>query len=850
MQLRWRSDRLPAVLEGLCRDARYALRLLERQPGFTAVCVLTLSLALGATFAVFALIHRIVLEPIDVPASAHLMTVQRGIASRGDRSRSTSLTWDQAAPILNMSSLERAAISSTALDRSSRRLAVAIDSRSVGHVDGRFVSAGYFRVLGLTPTVGRDFAVADDRLGSPPVAILSHRFWVAHFGGDAGVVGRTIQINQSHAVVIGVAPRGFTGTELGVEVPAVYLPLRSGSILGTDTGAHTDGRGRFFYGRFATAARSPISPVANLTVLARVTPGANAWAHAELAAVLGSGEWGLVPLRETMLPFGSRSDLRWFLGLLGGAVALTFLIGCANVCGLLLARSERRLPELAVRAALGARPARLLREVAVEAGILAAAGGAGALFVAAGVYQLLSPFVLPGGIAISSLRDGIDGWILAFGMLSTCLAAIACGSAPALRAARTPLVLHVRTQAGGSARLGSLRLIVAVQVTIGVLLVFGATLFVRTVANALAIDLGFDARGLMSASLSVPPTIQGGAFEATEALVAVARGIPGVSAATAGPLPIVRASDGSASAVVVDGAERRLSTPAEVVYTASDYFTTLRQPLVAGRDFADSDRPGARPVAIVNEAAARQFWPGLDGLGRELAFPVRRAPVADGLTFSVVGIVRDAKLRSLDETGRPVIYLARAQHPHYLSGRMSGAGASDLILRASRDAAGLAPALERAAARAGLSLQGLTTLEQRIDEILNPQRLGRALLLLLGSIALALTAIGVYGLASCLAVRQTREIGIRMALGAGSHRIGGALLRGTMLPVGLGILAGTAIAWAAGSLTNRFLYGLHGSDPATIGIAIALLLAIVGLAVLPPTRRALRIDPVATLRGE
>jgi hypothetical protein len=350
--------------------------------------------------------------------------------------------------------------------------------------------------------------------------------------------------------------------------------------------------------------------------------------------------------------------------------------------------------------------------------------------------------------------------------------------------------------------------------------------------------------------MSVTPTSGFHGYHATNQVIERVREMPGVSAVTAGPLPLVKGSDGSTNAVIVDGMPVELSTPAEVIYTASDYFTTLRQPLVRGRDFAASDRQGTRPVAIVNEAAARQLWPGGDPLEHQIGFPPRGAPVVGGIDFAVVGIVRDAKIRQLSETGRPVVYLARLQHESYLAGMIAGSGNSFLIVRATGDPAALASELARIGEDAGLPLQAMTTVEQGVNEILMPQRLGRALLMLLGTLALTLTAVGIYGFVSYLVARNTKEIGIRMALGARPRVIVRAVLAGIFAPVAAGAVAGSILAWFAGHFADRFMYGIQGADPATVVIAIAAILVSGMLAVLLPTRRALRINPIETLRGD
>ena len=847
-----RDQRGLVSLDGISRDVRVSWRGLIRAPAFTVTCVVTLALAIGANIAIFRLIDRVVLHPLDVPEASHLMAVQRTFESRGRQNRSVSMTWEEASRLRGLSSLQGAALSSASGDRAARPLAVSLDGgASTVAVEGRFVTANYFRVLGVMPAAGRDFGLADDTASAPLVAMLGYNFWRTRLGGDTGVIGRTIRINATRVVVVGVAPGGFTGTELGGIRPDLFLPLMSAPRVSAE-GTQTDGRGGFFTGGFRGGVRSPVSPVSQLTIVARLTPERVEHARAELATRAASYQRAspaLVPLVETMLPFDSRADLGQFLGLLAGAVGLTLLIGCANLAGLLLARTEERRSELAIRAALGAGRVRLVRQLAVEAGLLAATGGFAAFAVARWMEQGLSAFVLPGGIAVSSLRTGIDVRTVLFAMAATAAAAIVIGLTPAARTASRHLALDIKGKGGGSPRLGVTRLLVGVQVAVCVVLVFSGVLFVRTLSHALSTDLGFDRRGLLSAAVSTSESKLLGdpdPLAPVDALVERVRGIPGVSAVTAGPLPLVGAAHGSTSALRVDGVPVELRAPADIVFVAADYFTTLGQPMRRGRDFDAGDRTGARPVAIVNETAARQLWPEADPLEHHLGLQ-NGGPDQN---LAVVGIVGDVKLKTLRETERAIIYLPRRQHPYYLAGYMAGAGRTFLMARTAGHAGGVAEAIRRAAADAGLPTQSVTTLSQGIDEILMPQRLGRTLLVLLAAIGLTLTLVGIYGLVSCFVARNTKEIGVRLSLGAGTGEIVRALLERTFLPIAAGVVTGSAVAWYGGRYADRFMYGMPGSDPATIALAVVTIVVSGLAAALLPTRRALRINPIETLRAE
>jgi hypothetical protein len=282
----------------------------------------------------------------------------------------------------------------------------------------------------------------------------------------------------------------------------------------------------------------------------------------------------------------------------------------------------------------------------------------------------------------------------------------------------------------------------------------------------------------------------------------------------------------------------------DVVYAASDYFTTLGLPLVAGRDFGPSDQGDSHPVAIVNEAAARQFWSGAGALGHQIARAMGRPPRA----VSVIGIARDARLRNLRDATRPVIYLPRSQNETYLAGYLAGSGSGVLIVRARGNSAALGPSIVRLARNAGLSAQEVTTLQQRIREILMPQRLGRVLLILLGAMALSLTVVGIYGLLSCVVTRQTKEIGIRLALGAAGREVASSILRRIFVPVSGGLVVGAGLAWMGGRLANRFMYGITGTDVTTLAVVLVTIAGSSVLAAFVPMRRALKTNPIETLR--
>lgn len=828
-------------LDEIGRTLRASIRVARRRPIFVVSVVATLGIAIGANLAVFTVMDRVVLHPLDVPEPSGLVTAQRTYDVRGVRRQQTYMLWQDAQRLRAVASVD-VALSSAAGERGTMRMVVRLSPGDEYQVEGRFVTANYFRVLGVNPALGRDFSASDDLTMAAPSVIVSHAFWRTRLRGASDVPGRTLWINDVAATIVGVAPPSFVGTELEGERPDIYLPVMTASRLATNTGSTaltTDSSGNHLV--------SPVSPLDRFVLVGRLRHAGLVPARAELLPLLPGNGWDLLPLTATMLPLDARDDLRQFVTLLAFAVALTFLIGCSNLASLLLGRAEERREELAVRAALGASRARLVAELLVESGVMVLAGVGVGWLEAGWILGALSAYVLPGNVAVSALHTELDGRALLVAAISTLIAIVFVAAVPAVRTTQGALFQDLKQRT--SSRPAWNGLLVGTQVTACLVLVFGAALFSRSVSNALSIDVGFDPHGLVSAELTMagrPRPDQAGEMVdrigALDRLAETIRGLPGVSAATVGPLPLVRGGEVSRNAVGLDGVPVALPAPVDMVFASADYFTTLGQPVLRGRDFASADRAGSQPVAILNEAAARQFSPNRDAVGRELNLQRQH--------LLVIGVVRDVKLVTLRDSGKAIVYLPRSQNAAYLAGYMSGSGGAFLIVRMARSLQDLRASLAPTAATAGFSLQGLTSLRQKVDDILMPQRLGRLLLTLLGAIALVLTVVGVYGLVSCVVARATKEIGIRMALGARPRDVTVRLLASISWPVTLGLVAGVLIAILGGRLANRFMYGMTGVDLSTLAFAILAVVAGAAAAVIPPARAAIRIDPIVTLRQD
>ncbi len=830
------------VLGGEFRDA---IRHLAGTPALTTAAILIVALAIGATVTVFSLLDRVLWKPLDVVEPSRLVVAARN--GQGNLMR-TGFWWGDYERLraTSMRTLGGLAASSDSGDPGTNGIpSVFRPGAPIEHVRGSFITANYFRVLGLTSQIGRGFSPADDVGGAELVTILSHRVWRSRFGGGVGAVGQTIEVNGHIVRIIGVAPRSFTGTDITVTPPDLFFPLMAAERLVPAGGLQTDGRGNIFSPGSNDAAVSPIDPLTLLTIVGRLREGVEIeQAQAELEVVVGPNEtMTLVPLTAAAFSFQSGTGIRGFIALLAAAVSLTFLVGCANLANLLVVRVEKRRSELAVRMALGASRFRLARGLVVEAGVTALAGGAIGLLAMNWISRGLSFFELPGGIAISTLRDSIDARTVAFAVLVTAVFAFIISLAAVWRVASIDHLGNFNRIAGSSRR-GAVRPLVGIQIGISIVLVFGAILFIRSVSEGLATDLGFEPDELMVASVSPPAmTTRAAGFRAqaaVEGLLDSVIGTSGVSNATIGLVPVLSGSNSSVDRVRVDGRAVNLPVPLQTFYVGQNYFATLRQDLAQGRDFTSADQTGA-PVAIVNDAAARRLWPNQDPIGRSLSDSVLPSP------FTIIGVARDAKIGSLRNSGVPAVYMTGSV---FLGSRLFVGGNAFLIIRTRGGSASVFQSLDRLAADAGLSIGEVSTVDERIRALLMPQRLGRAMLIWLGIMGLMLTGAGIFGLVSNAVARSEKEIGVRRALGASRSDVVRTIMKKTLKPILAGIVFGTVVAWWAGGFADRFMYGIAGSDPATIVIAVATLSVLVSGVSLIPLRRAVRVSIVEVLRSE
>ncbi len=804
-------------------DLRFALRALRRSPGFFLAAVLCLGIGLGANAMVYAVLDGMLLRPLPFADPGRLVAVRRGNRATGDAQDATSRPdfLDLRARSRTVSALAAYGASTVSLDRPQGSEAVM----------GARVSAEFFAVLGARPLLGRGFRPAESAPGAAPVVVLSEPLWRDRYGSDPGVVGRAITLDGRPTTVVGVMPArvGLTGDR-----ERLWLPLEHRLDEAERGSNYLSVVGRLAPGASIELARQEFDRVGR--DLARAHPDVDA----ELAP-------RVVSLRDALVP----PELTAMFGAMFGAVGLVLLVACANVAGLLLARASGRARELAVRAALGAPRARVVRLVLLEGVLVAAAGWPlGALLARAGLAAMLRavPAVYPSWIAFA-----VDGRVLGYALLLALGAGAVVGLAPALRATRPALAPTLRDGGRGAAgAVGGGRLrraLVAGQLALTVVLLAGAGLLVKSVLALQGADPGFDPRGVLAVQVFAP----GDRYArpaARLALVARARerlaALPGVTAATSADYAPLT-GEGSTRTFVAEGQEVAPGREpwAHVRRVDDGHFALLRHPLVVGREFtpAEAADPNATAV-VVNETLARRVWPDArESVSRVLDRHLSFGRGAEARWLTVVGVARDAQIVGLDRGPELVVWRPRAvgveRNPTFL-------------LRAAGDPGALAPAV-RAALRdvdPTLAVREVRTLPAIVEESLwRPRLFGRAFGTFAAA-ALALALVGVYGVVAYTVAERARELGVRLALGAQPADVYRVVLGGSARVAALGLAAGAALALALTRVLAAGLPNVSPRDPGVLAGAIAALAAATLAAAWGPARRAARLDPVASLRAE
>jgi putative ABC transport system permease protein len=822
----------PVWLDQLLQDARYGFRALHRNPGFSAVAVATLAIAIGATSAIFTAVNGLLLRAASgVAAPDRLVEISRTEADFGLNPISYP----------NYLDIRRRV---TTLEGVYGYLPVVVPvnvtfepDMGAESIHGTVVTNNYFTLLGVTAAAGRLFGAGDsDRPGASQIVVLSHPFWMRRFNGDPAIIGREIRMNGQPFTVIGVAGEGFQGTT--VVAAEAWMPVGATPFTDSRYGSREIGwgllGGRLKTGVSAAQAAAEVDAVGR--GLARDFPVENRGAGLSVAAA-------------SPIPAGLRPLAAAFFTLLMGLVSILLLISCANVSGVLLARAAARRREIAVRLAIGAGRGRLVRQLLTEATLLFSIGAVAGLLLARVMTSLLLS-VLPAFEVPLNVSLPLDGTVVAFAAGVTLVAALLSGLAPALHASKADVVAALKDEAQGPAdRLRLRGAFVVVQVALSVVLVVTAGLLARALAQLGSVDRGFDPRGVESASLDLSGagyTNVTGPLFARELLDGV-RGLTGVESAT---LAVAMPGGSRSIPVAIPG---RQSRDGGTVFTVSGnfvgpgYFATMRIPLMAGRDFTDADDRGAQPVAIVSETAARQLWPGEDAIGKQIVWSPKagQAAASGGTaaipsTMLVVGIARDVMADDPDRARFVYLPLLQRWTPSVtvLARAISGQRIAGSIRALVSD---MEPAL---------TVLSSGTLEEKSGPAFMRLRLAAIVSGTVGFVSMVLAALGIYGVTAYGVTRRLREFGIRLALGAQRSDIVRLVLRQGIALVAVGSAIGLALTLVSSRVLKAVVFSVSAFDSMTFAGVGALFAGVGLLACYLPVRRATRGDALEALRYE
>jgi predicted permease len=811
-------------LAELRQDVAFTLRHLRRARGFAATATITLALGIGATAAVFSVLYAVVLQPLpfaDPGSVVHVLPTRRGDIDQIVSGAEFAAIRERRDAFAHVAAVGDGGFTLTGLGPPEL-------------VPGALVSADYFRVLGISPSIGRGFLAADDVEGAPPVAIVSHRLWARRFNADTSLVGRTIRLDDEPYTVIGVMPAAFDATGTGNDL---WSPRRlTTEQLGSNSGRYLRVVARLAPG--VTLARAGDAASAALRAVAERTPSA-------------SQSVGAVVRRHIDVVVGG---LRQRLLVLSGAVGFVLLIACVNVANLLLARGAVRARELAIRAALGAGRGRIVRQLLAETLVLGLGGAMAGVIVA---YGLVKALVALGPEDVPRLDQArVNGTVLALTLGVALVSSVVVGLVPAIRSASPALQSALRDGArGASTGAGRERLralLVAAEVALAMTLLIGSGLLIRTAWHLQHVDPGFNPSHVLTARLLLPKarySDPGHITRTYEQVRAAAAQIPGVQrAALVSVVPL--SGDILGTRITPEGKELTPDERIEVDirYASPDYFAAMGMPMLDGRDFVRTDDAGAVPVAILSASLARKLWPGERATGRRLDAMSEKRGSPNWMT--VVGVVADVHSSALNVDATPTLYMPFTQTPP----GMWNATARSLVLvaRTVSTPESAVRELQRAvmSVDASLPLVDVTTMESLLSKSVATSRFNTLLLTALGALALALASVGVYSVVAYFVSQRTREIGVRMALGATPRDIWQLVLSRGLRPIFWGALVGGALSLATVGLLREQLYGVQPQDPPTLLMVVATLFFVALIATFVPARRAMRVTPARALAAD
>jgi predicted permease len=813
------------MMETFWQDLHYSLRTLLKRPGFTLIVALTLAFSIGANTTIFTWIKAVLLQPLPgIERPEELVEIWG--ATRNNSALSTSY-------LDYLDFRDRNEVFSDLIAHQVLPLNLGRGARPE-RVWGAIVSGNYFEALGVKAAVGRTFLPEEDRTpNTHPIVVIGHGLWQRRFGGDPNVIGQTVTLNEHDFTVIGVAPKDFGSTFSGAALD-VWTPVMMKDYVARPHFSLTDRGSRW------------------LMVMGRLRPGATvAQAQANVGTIAGQLAQSYAQTNEQLgvevyslmrSPYVLKRTMRPALVMLMAVVALVLLIACANIANLLLARATSRRKEIAIRMALGASRKRLVRQLLTESLALAGLGGASGLLLAFWTARLLKTFLPPFGLA-TSFDTRPDARVLGFTLAVTVVTGLLFGLVPALQASRQDLVATLKDDIAavgrGKRRFALRHLLVIAQVALSVLALVGAGLFVRSLWLAQRADPGFNPDGVVLASFD--PFLNG--YDETRGrefyrrLVERAEALPGMqSVSLARRLPLTLSGIAFAN-ITIEGYTPGRDEDMRINYetVGPKYFQTMGIRLARGRDFNERDNERAPGVVIINETMARRYWPNRDAMGQRLKLGKN--------WLEIVGVAGEVKQRRLNEPPQPFLYLPLLQD--YRSNMI-------LVARTALELRAALPTVESVVATldSNMPIFDVKTLNEHIGISLFLPRMAATLLSLFGLLALSLAAIGLYGVMSYSVSQRTREIGIRISIGAQRHDVLKLIMGQGLILSLIGIVIGLVAALGVTRLIAHLLSGVSASDPVTFGLVALLLTGVALAACYLPALRATKVDPMIALRND
>jgi predicted permease len=833
----------------LLQDVRYGLRMLGKNPGFTFIAILTLALGIGANTAIFSLLNQVLLRRLPVRNPSELVVLKSPGPKHGH-------VWSDGddSEIFSYPLYKGLAKNASVFDGVIARYQFAAGIASHGQTDrgsGELVTGNYFEVLGVRPALGRVLSAADDDVqGAHPVLVLSHAYWTRHFGSDAGVLNQTILVNNTEMTIVGVAQAGFSGIQVG-QTPDIFVPM---TMKGQMTPIHNgldDWNDSFLA---VLARRKPGVSVERAQTGINVDyPGLLEQQAATLKLRKGGKDEKEFLGKKMVLAPGSQGrtvvqrDSGTTLKALFAMVALVLLIACTNVANLLLAKASARQREFAIRSALGATPGRMMRQLLVESFLCALGGGALGLILASWIMNILTQAVVSEA-GVHGITARLDGSVLGFAAAATVVSALLFGLIPAWRATRTGVSQMMKDQgsttSAGPGHVRFRKFLVAGQVAFTLLLLTGGALFSRSLWNLRKQDLGLSTENLITFSIS--PQLSGYNDVRTVALVDQLRerlgAVPGVLGVGSSQIPVLTGTDMGTN-ITVEGRQNMDTDDRHVDFDAvsPNYFSAMRVPLLSGRGFNAGDTATSTKVAIINEAMAKEFFANRNPIGVHFAMGSGNDIKFD---IEIVGVVKNWKQEHVRTADRSYFF-----RPYSQFGKLFG---MSFYVRTQQDPLLMATTLRETVrgADANLPVYDLKTVQRVVDEDLFAERVIAGLSAAFGGLAALLAALGIYGVLAYLVVQRTREIGIRVALGAEAGHVRGLVFKEVGWMVLGGAVVGLPLAYALARLSESLLYGVHAGDVPVYAASLGIICFVAVAACYIPSRRATRIDPIVALRYE